>query len=102
MGSPLLGEELHFLRLEATSKDKRIERQLQQIKQLSRNFMDLSQKHQELVIRSQAGDEGADSVGALHDKIEKYEAIIARLEEKNTELKDKSREWKKHVKKLVG
>ena len=53
------------------------------------------------MIRSQAGDEGADSVGALHDKIEKYEAIIARLEEKNTELKDKNRELKKNLKKLA-
>ena len=79
---------MHFLRLEMKSKDERIENQLTQIQALSRNFMDISQKHHELLIKTSCDSESEkESVGELQGNLEKHEKKIAKLEEKNNELK---------------
>lgn len=63
--------------------------------------MDISQKHHELLIKTHCDSDSDESVGELHDKLEKYEKQIGQLEERNSELKEKNRTLKKQVKQLA-
>ena len=58
--------------------------------------MDISQKHHELMIKTSCDSESEKaSVGELQDNLEKYEKTIAKLEDKNQELREKNKKLKK-------